>query len=251
MDTTEQVRAYYDALTPELRRVEDQNPHLIQRLRVLELAFEDFATTQGRTVLDIGCGNGRLALMLYERGLNVTGADISTESLRIARSRFTGSAAPVPQFVECDAAQVDSLGRFDLLTCTEMLEHVPDARAVLLAARRAVREQGYLFVTVPNRLNAHGLRKFTLTKLLGRPWPVPKDDWFTFWSMRRLARQTGWKVVWRSGAYFLPPAPLQRYYEALLRRRWARPALLWAERTLPWVWGLYLVVVLKPVGPVD
>jgi 2-polyprenyl-3-methyl-5-hydroxy-6-metoxy-1,4-benzoquinol methylase len=236
----ERTRRYYDRITDELRASEHRNEHLQARLSVVGRALDEVGSVH--TALDVGCGNGRLALMLVERGISVTGIDSSPRSLAIAVSRFENASNP-PAFILEDAARADTLGVYDLVTCTEVLEHVADPLAVLMAMRNAVKPGGHAVITVPNRFNLHGLAKWWKTRVLHRPWPVPKDDWFTYWSLRHMMRRAGWQVTWRSGAYFYPPEPLGRIYRGLERRSCFRWSIRLLELLAPWVWGLYCIAV--------
>ncbi len=103
-------------------------------------------------VLDVGCGGGLLSEALAARGAQVTALDLAEELIEIARLHGLESGVTVDyrvQTVESLAEQ--SPGAFDVVTCMEMLEHVPDPAAILDACARLLKPGGRLFVSTLNR----------------------------------------------------------------------------------------------------
>ncbi|MGD8105448.1 bifunctional 2-polyprenyl-6-hydroxyphenol methylase/3-demethylubiquinol 3-O-methyltransferase UbiG [Pantoea sp. FN0302] len=106
----------------------------------------------GKKVLDVGCGGGILAESMAREGAQVTGLDMGAEPLEVARLHALESGVKVDyiqQTVEDHADQY--AGSYDVVTCMEMLEHVPDPRSVVLACAQLVKPGGDVFFSTINR----------------------------------------------------------------------------------------------------
>ncbi len=107
---------------------------------------------EGKRILDVGCGGGILAEALAQQDAEVTGIDMAELSLKVARLHLHESQlaidyqqSTVEAFAEHHAAQ------FDIVTCLEMLEHVPDPASVITSAARLLKPGGVLFLSTINR----------------------------------------------------------------------------------------------------
>ncbi len=119
----------------------------------LRLAFvEATAGLAGRTVLDVGCGGGILAESMAARGAMVTGIDASRAALTTARLHLQESGVAV-DYVCATAEQMahERPGEFDLVTCMELLEHVPEPASVVAACARLARPGGEVIFSTINR----------------------------------------------------------------------------------------------------
>ncbi|KHS45783.1 3-demethylubiquinone-9 3-methyltransferase [Hafnia paralvei] len=108
----------------------------------------------GKKILDVGCGGGILAESMAREGADVTGLDMGAEPLQVARlhSLETGiKVTYVQETVEQHANE--HAGLYDIVTCMEMLEHVPDPRSVVLACAKLVKPGGHVFFSTINRNN--------------------------------------------------------------------------------------------------
>jgi len=110
------------------------------------------ATLAGKKVLDVGCGGGILSEAMAQRGAEVTGIDMGEAPLNVARLHAleTGVSinyrqVPVEQLAE------EMPGTFDVVTCLEMLEHVPDPLSIIKACYRLVKPGGMVFFSTINR----------------------------------------------------------------------------------------------------
>ena len=107
---------------------------------------------EGKSVVDIGCGGGILAEALARRGARVTGIDMAELSLKVARLHLHESGLEVDyQLATAEAFAEDNAARFDIVTCLEMLEHVPDPGSVIDAAVKLLKPGGLLFLSTINR----------------------------------------------------------------------------------------------------
>ncbi|GJL83707.1 MAG: ubiquinone biosynthesis O-methyltransferase [marine bacterium B5-7] len=129
----------------EFKPLHDMNP-----LRLEYIAQR--AALEGARVLDIGCGGGILTEAMAKRGAQVVGIDLGTAPLTVARLHARESGIEV-DYRQIPAEQLASEqpGEFDVVTCLEMLEHVPDPASIVAAAARLVRPGGQVFFSTINR----------------------------------------------------------------------------------------------------
>ncbi len=108
---------------------------------------------QGQSVLDVGCGGGILADSMARKGANVLGIDLSTKALKVAQMHALEAQTPRVDYreVSAEALAAEAAGQFDMVTCMEMLEHVPDPASVVQACATLVRPGGWVFFSTINR----------------------------------------------------------------------------------------------------
>lgn len=129
----------------DLRPLHDMNP--------LRTAYIDRrAPLAGRRVLDVGCGGGLLSEAMAQRGAAVTGIDLGSAALAVAREHCEDSGLDI-QYREIDAEALAEREpeSFDAVTCLELLEHVPEPGNVVRACARLVRPGGSVFFSTINR----------------------------------------------------------------------------------------------------
>ena len=106
----------------------------------------------GKTVLDIGCGGGILAESMARKGANVTGIDLSEKALKVADLHSLESGVQVKyELISAEDMAARDAGKFDVVTCMEMLEHVPDPAAVVSACAALVKPGGHVFFSTISR----------------------------------------------------------------------------------------------------
>jgi 2-polyprenyl-6-hydroxyphenyl methylase/3-demethylubiquinone-9 3-methyltransferase len=124
--------------------------HLLNPVRVRFIA--ERAALTGRRVLDVGCGGGLLAEALAREGAAVTAIDLAPGMIEVARLHATESALAIDYRLTSAAALERSEPRsFDIVTCMEMLEHVPQPAAMVRTLAGLLRPGGALFVSTLNR----------------------------------------------------------------------------------------------------
>lgn len=108
----------------------------------------------GKKILDVGCGGGILAESMAREGAEVTGLDMGAEPLQVARLHSLETGIKVTYVQETVEQHADEhAGPYDIVTCMEMLEHVPDPRSVVLACAKLVKPGGHVFFSTINRNN--------------------------------------------------------------------------------------------------
>lgn len=143
----------------------------------------------GAKVVDVGCGGGLLSESLAARGACVLGIDASEEALAAAREHLDASGLDVEYRATTAEALAASLpGRFDLVTCMELVEHVPDGAALVAACARLARPGGtVVFSTINRTPKAYALAIVAAEYVLGM-LPRGTHDYARFVRPSELAR---------------------------------------------------------------
>jgi 2-polyprenyl-6-hydroxyphenyl methylase / 3-demethylubiquinone-9 3-methyltransferase len=151
--------AKFDALAHRFwdERGEFRPLHLMNPVRT-RFVRERVALAEAR-VLDVGCGGGLLCEALARAGARVTGIDLAASMIEVARLHATEQQLAVDyRVLASDALAQAEPGSFDVITCMEMLEHVPDPDAVVQSFARLAKSGAHLFVSTINR----NLKSFAL-----------------------------------------------------------------------------------------
>lgn len=114
--------------------------------------IDEKSALAGKVVLDVGCGGGILTEAMAQRGAQVTGIDMGEAPLAVARLHQLESGVEV-DYQQCTAEDMAERhpGHFDIVTCMEMLEHVPDPSSVIRACAALVKPGGHVFFSTINR----------------------------------------------------------------------------------------------------
>jgi len=131
--------------TSEFRPLHEINPLRLEWIN-------SRAPLNGKTVLDVGCGGGILAESMAAKGAKVTGIDLSEKALKVADLHSLESGIAVEyQLTSAEQLAQDKPHHFDVVTCMEMLEHVPDPGAIVQACAQLVKPGGKVFFSTINR----------------------------------------------------------------------------------------------------
>jgi 2-polyprenyl-6-hydroxyphenyl methylase/3-demethylubiquinone-9 3-methyltransferase len=111
------------------------------------------ARISGMRIVDIGCGGGILSDSMARRGATVLGIDLAAKALKVAKLHAMEAETPNVQYREiaAEALAEESPEQFDIVTCMEMLEHVPDPGSVVRACSTLVKPGGWVFFSTINR----------------------------------------------------------------------------------------------------
>jgi 2-polyprenyl-6-hydroxyphenyl methylase/3-demethylubiquinone-9 3-methyltransferase len=129
----------------EFKPLHDINP--------LRLDFiEHYCPLQDKTVIDVGCGGGILSEGMALRGAHVTGIDLAEKSLNIAKLHLYESTLDIDyQYISAEDKALSSPNAYDIVTCLEMLEHVPDPNSIVQACATLCKPGGWVFFSTINR----------------------------------------------------------------------------------------------------
>jgi 2-polyprenyl-6-hydroxyphenyl methylase / 3-demethylubiquinone-9 3-methyltransferase len=106
----------------------------------------------GKQVCDVGCGGGILAESIAKKGATVTGIDLSEKALKVADLHSLESGIKVRyELISAEELAAREAGHYDVVTCMEMLEHVPDPSAIVQACAKLVKPGGHIFFSTLNR----------------------------------------------------------------------------------------------------
>lgn len=130
----------------EFKPLHDINP---LRLNYID---ERSGSIRGENVLDVGCGGGILSESMAQRGANVTGIDLGETPLSVAKLHALDSQVSVNyRKVAVEELAEEAPASFDVVTCMEMLEHVPSPDSIIQACAKLVKPNGHLFFSTINR----------------------------------------------------------------------------------------------------
>jgi 2-polyprenyl-6-hydroxyphenyl methylase / 3-demethylubiquinone-9 3-methyltransferase len=126
----------------------------LHQINPLRLAWIDqLAPLAGKQVLDVGCGGGILSEAMARKASHVTGIDLAARPLGVARLHAMEAEVGNVEYREiaAEALAATSPGAFDVVTCMEMIEHVPDPASIVRACSQLVRPGGWVFFSTLNR----------------------------------------------------------------------------------------------------
>ncbi len=131
--------------TSEFKPLHDINP---LRLNYINQA----ASLEEKLVLDVGCGGGILSESMAEKGAKVTGIDLGEKALNVAKLHSLESGVAVDyRLIAAEELAEQEVGTYDVVTCLEMLEHVPEPASIVQACARLVKPGGHVFFSTINR----------------------------------------------------------------------------------------------------
>ena len=131
--------------TSEFRPLHEINPLRLEWINAR-------AALAGKKVIDIGCGGGILTESMAKKGADATGIDLSDKALKVADLHSLESGAKVRyELISAEDMAAREAGQYDVVTCMEMLEHVPDPASVVRACSALVKPGGWVFFSTINR----------------------------------------------------------------------------------------------------
>lgn len=154
--------------------------HIINPLR-LNYITQNCGSLNAKDILDVGCGGGILSESLAKLGANVTGLDLAEASLNVARNHALQNQLEINYIkapVEEHAQQFPA--KYDIITCMELLEHVPDPASVINACATLLKPQGKLFLSTINRNHKSKLLMIYGAEYISRMVPKGTHDFNRF-----------------------------------------------------------------------
>ncbi|MFN4264923.1 MAG: bifunctional 2-polyprenyl-6-hydroxyphenol methylase/3-demethylubiquinol 3-O-methyltransferase UbiG [Aquabacterium sp.] len=167
------------------------------------------AQIRGKRVVDVGCGGGILAESMARRGADVLGIDLSDRPLKVAQlhAMEAGVANIDYRSVAVEALAAEQPASFDVVTCMEMLEHVPDPTSVVQACMNLVKPGGWVFFSTINRNPKAYLFAIIGAEYLLKMLPKGTHDYARFIQpaeLARWAREAGLDTVQFKGMEYNP-----------------------------------------------
>ena len=192
--------------TSEFRPLHEINP-----LRVDWI--DSLASLAGKQVIDVGCGGGILTEAMAAKGARVTGIDLSEKALSVARLHLFESGVEVSyEYESAEQMAARRPAEFDVVTCLEMLEHVPDPASIVAACARLVKPGGQVFFSTLNRNPKAYLLAIVGAEYVLGMLPRGTHDYAKFIKpseLARFCRQAGLDVAGYRGLEY---NPLSRSY---------------------------------------
>ena len=164
----------------------------LHEINPLRLKWIDgIAMLRGKKVLDVGCGGGILSEAMAAIGAHVSGIDLSEKALKVAKLHLLESGFNVDyQLMSAEALAEQKPGEFDVVTCMEMLEHVPQPAAIVAACARLVKPGGHVFFSTLNRNPKSYLYAVIGAEYILNLLPRGTHDYAKFITPAELARMT-------------------------------------------------------------
>ncbi len=182
----------------------------LHRMNPLRLAFieENCGSLDGKQVLDVGCGGGILAEAMAARGAQVLGIDLAEASLEIAAlHRFESGIDVEYRAVAVETLAAETPACYDIVTCLEMIEHVPDPGAVIKACAALTRPGGFVVLSTLDRTPLSYAMAILGAEYVLRLLPRGTHDWARFVRPAELAawaRQAGLMAIRFQGLDYQP-----------------------------------------------
>lgn len=163
----------------------------------------------GRRIVDIGCGGGILSEAMARKGAQVLGADLAERSLKVAQLHAMEAGIDNVRYREVAAETLadEQPGQFDIVTCMEMVEHVPDPAAIVAACAKLVKPGGWVFLSTLNRNPKSFLFAIVGAEYLLRLLPAGTHEYAKFIRPSELAtwcRSSGLELLHTRGMEYNP-----------------------------------------------
>lgn len=166
----------------EFKPLHDINP---LRLNYIEAR----AGLNGKKIIDVGCGGGILSESMAKRGAEVTGIDMGEAPLKVARLHSLDSGIPVNyQKISAETMADAHPESFDVVTCLEMLEHVPNPAQIVAACAHMVKPGGHVFFSTINKTPKAWLFAIAGAEYILKMLPKGTHDWKKFIAPHTLAK---------------------------------------------------------------
>jgi 2-polyprenyl-6-hydroxyphenyl methylase/3-demethylubiquinone-9 3-methyltransferase len=180
--------------------------HEINPLRLNYI--DELAVLAGKEVLDVGCGGGILSESMAERGANVTGIDLGDKPLKVAKLHLLESGQKVDyRKIAAEDLAKEQPHHYDIVTCMEMLEHVPDPESIVRACAQLTKPGGWAFFSTLNRNPKSYLMAVVGAEYVLNLLPRGTHDYIKFIKpseLARMARGAGLDMEGMTGMTYNP-----------------------------------------------
>lgn len=178
--------------------------------------IKEHTDLKGKHLLDVGCGGGILSESLQKEGAVVTGIDAAKEVIEVAKNHALREGLSI----QYHATPLEDypLEMFDVITCMEMLEHVPHPEMIILECSKRLKEGGYLFLSTINRTAQAYLSAIIAAEYILGLLPRQTHDYSRFMKpseMARMARSAGLEVVALKGFSYEPFSGISKLQDSV------------------------------------
>lgn len=229
---------FYDRFWPAIGREVGYHDELIRAYFIRD-SIADFVGRSGLKILDLGCGRGWMAPFLQSLG-TVIGIDFSLEGIRFAQENYSDFATFVLADASLPTLGLPRGGLFDVVVCSEVIEHVPDQMALLEQIAGFLHPGGWLMLTTPNG----SVWSMWCEMNRGKNWQQPIENWVTPEQLKVLVKKAGFGIARHEGGNLVYRLPIRRgirRLETVLRK--AGLYRYYARLMLPY--ALYQMVAAK------
>ena len=185
----------------EFRPLHEINPLRLEWINAL-------VSLKDKQVIDVGCGGGILSESMAKKGAIVTGIDLSEKALKVADLHSLESGLTIRyQPVSAEQMAEQEAGKYDVVTCMEMLEHVPDPKSIIAACAKLVKPGGFVFFSTLNRNPKSYLYAVLAAEYILKMLPQGTHDYAKFITPAELAqsiRSTGLELLLLRGMSYNP-----------------------------------------------
>lgn len=188
----------------------------LHKINPLRLQYIDgYAQLNGKKVVDVGCGGGILTEALTKSGATTLGVDLAEKSLKIAQLHALETELQNVSYrcVSVEDLAAEQAGQYDVVTCMEMMEHVPDPASVIRSCAELVKDDGWVFFSTINRNPKSYAHAIVGAEYLLGLVPRGTHDWQKFITpaeLARMCRQAGLDVVDSKGMTYNPLSKIYR-----------------------------------------
>ena len=185
----------------ELKTLHQVNP--------LRLKFiQKYTNLDHKDIIDIGCGGGILTESLVTNNNNVSGLDASSEAISIAKDHAKHNSLDISYInstIEIFVANENK--QFDVITCMEMLEHVPDPESIIVSIAKIIKKDGFLFASTLNRNLKSYLLSIVAAEHILKMVPKGTHEYAKFikpYELIKVAEKYGFKALEITGVHYNP-----------------------------------------------
>ncbi|WP_434779173.1 bifunctional 2-polyprenyl-6-hydroxyphenol methylase/3-demethylubiquinol 3-O-methyltransferase UbiG [Neisseria sp. Ec49-e6-T10] len=187
----------------------------LHQINPLRLGYiQKFVDIQGKNILDMGCGGGILSEALAETGATVTGIDLAKKSIKIAQLHALENNLNIDyKHISAEEMAIQKPESFDVITCMEMLEHVPNPESIVRACYQLLKPNGWVFFSTINRnLKSYALMVVAAEYVLNMV-QRGTHDYAKFIKPSELARMARHVGLTQIDGYGLVYKPLSKSFE--------------------------------------